>query len=87
MFADASEHTMCAVAYLRSHQNDRPGEIGFVIGKCRVAPMRHLSIPRLELQAAMLSVRLKDQIFKELDMPIKNLDNVDGFEHSITVDL
>ena len=72
MFADASEHTMCAVAFLRSHQNDQPGELGFVIGKCRVAPMRHLSIPRLELQAAMLSVRLKDQIVKELDMPIAN---------------
>ena len=62
MFADASEDTMCAVAYLCLQPKEYSADLAFVIGKCRVAPMRHLSIPRLELQAAVMAVRLKEQI-------------------------
>ena len=65
LFADASEDTMCAVAYLRSQPKQYSADLAFVIGKCRVAPMRHLSIPRLEQQAAVMAVRLKEQIVKE----------------------
>ena len=65
VFADATEDTMCAVAYLRSKPKEYSADLAFVIGKCRVAPMRHLSIPRLELQAAVMAVRLKEQIVKE----------------------
>ena len=70
VFADASEDTMCAVAYLRSQPKEYSAVLAFVIGKCRVAPMRHLSIPRLELQAAFMAVRLKEQIVKEHEMKI-----------------
>ena len=72
LFADASEHTMCAVAYLRSNAKEQSAEVSFVIGKCRVAPMRHMSIPRLELQAAVMAVRLKEQEVKELEQPVHN---------------
>ena len=65
MFADASEDTMCAVACLLSKSKGNSADLAFVIGKCRVAPMRHLSISSLELQAAVLAVRLKEQIVKE----------------------
>ena len=43
----------------------------FVIGKRRVAPMRYLSIPQLELQAVVMAVRLKKQIVKENEMKIQ----------------
>ena len=46
VFTDASEDTMCAVAYLRSQAKEYSADLSFVIGKCRVAPMRHLSIQR-----------------------------------------
>ena len=72
VFADASEDTMCAVAYLRSQPKEYSADLAFVMGKCRVAPMRHLSIPRLELQAAVMAVRLKEQIFKEHEMKINS---------------
>ena len=55
MFADASENKMCAVAYLRSQPKEYSADLAFVIGKSRVTPMRHLSIPRLELQIASCS--------------------------------
>ena len=72
MFADASEDTMCAVAYLSSQPKDYSADLAFVIGKCGVAPMRHLSIPRLELQAAVVVVRLKEQIVNENEMKINS---------------
>ena len=72
VFADASEDTMCAVAYLRSKPKEYSAELAFVIGKRRVAPMRHLSIPRLELQAAVMAVRLKEQIVKEQESKIQS---------------
>ena len=69
-FADASEDTMCAVAYIRSQPKEYSADLAFVIGKCRVAPMRHLSIARLELQAAVMAVRLKEEIVKEHEIKI-----------------
>ena len=70
VFADASEDTMCAVAYIRSKPKEYSADLAFVIGKCRVAPMRHLSIPRWELQAAVMAVRLNEQIVKEHETKI-----------------
>ena len=72
VFADASEDTMCAVAYLRSHPKEYSADLAFVIGKCRAAPMRHLSIPRLGLQVAFMAVRLKEQIVNEHEMKINS---------------
>ena len=72
VFADASEDTMCAVAYLRSQPKEYSADLAFVVEKCRVAPMRHLSTPCLELQAAVMAVRLKEQIVKEHEMKISS---------------
>ena len=68
MFADASEDTMCAVAYLRSQPKKNSADLNFVIEKNRVAPIRHLSITLSGLQAADMAVRLKEQIVKEHEM-------------------
>ena len=34
----------------------------FVLGKARVAPMKVMTVPKLELQAALLATRLKNEI-------------------------
>ena len=67
MFDDSSQDVFCAVAFLRarpasSHQT----ELAFVFGKARVAPMKALSISKLELQAALLATRLKNETLKGL---------------------
>ena len=68
IFVDASLDAMCIVAYFRDQQT---GEIAYVVGKCRVAPMKQQSIPRLELQAAMYGTRLKQLIVNEQDVVIE----------------
>ena len=67
MFADASD-TMCAVAYLRYQTKEYSADLAFVMGKCRVAAMRNLSIPRLELQATFMALRLKEQLVNKHEM-------------------
>ena len=67
IFTDASEEAMCIVACL---QDETTLRLIYVIGKCRVAPIRHLTIPKLELQAAVYGVRLKRQILREHDVKI-----------------
>lgn len=42
-----------------------------VTARTRVAPLRTLSIPRLELQAAVLGCKLKNQILKDHERPIR----------------
>ena len=66
-FTDASEEAMCIVAYL---QDETALKLTYVIGNCRVAPIRHTTIPKLELQAAVYGVRLKRQILREHDVKI-----------------
>jgi len=48
VFADASTKAYSAVIYLHSNNN-----ISFVMSKSRVAPIKALTFPRLELMAAV----------------------------------
>ena len=42
----------------------------FVMGKVRNAPAKEWTVPRLELQAAVIATRLSQTLLKELDLPI-----------------
>ncbi|XP_055605028.1 uncharacterized protein LOC129753255 [Uranotaenia lowii] len=58
IFVDASEEAYAAVAYFRVSTPE--GFIcSLVSAKTKVAPLKHWSIPRLELQAAVIGVRLR----------------------------
>ena len=65
-FADASMDAYGACSYLRL--TDECGKVHCVLllGKSRLAPIKTMSIPRLELSAAVLSVRLDIFLRKEL---------------------
>jgi hypothetical protein len=57
-FTDASKLAYAAVCYIRFLYRDDSVQTGFVVAKARVTPLRAVSIPRLELMAAVLGVRL-----------------------------
>ena len=70
VFSDASEKAFSAVSYLRTIHDDNHISIDFLIGKARVAPIKRLTIPNLELQAATIGSRLAVYIKEELDIRI-----------------
>ena len=69
LFADASTKAFGAVAYLRILNLDTVTTC-FVMGKSRLAPIKPVIIPKLELQAAVTAVRLKESILNNLPMKI-----------------
>lgn len=72
-FCDASNVAYAATVYLRSI--NRKGEIrSHLIGaKTRVAPVKQVSIPRLELCGAVLLSKLLVEIAEVLDVPNNNI--------------
>lgn len=65
LFGDTSEKAFCAVAYFLFEYPGGEKECVFVAAKTCVAPVKPVSVPRLEWQAAVLSVRLACVIQKE----------------------
>lgn len=71
VFCDASEAAFGAVAYVRMvtqpQKNDhQDASCSFVLSKIRLAPLKQLTIVRLELQAAVLAVRKAATIKQEM---------------------
>ena len=69
IFVDASESAFGAIAFLRFIQPDGI-QIAFFMAKTRVVPIKYVSIPRLELCAALLAARLASVISKEIRFKI-----------------
>ena len=67
-FADASEIAYGVVSYLRVVTTDGRIECTIVMAKARLAPIKRLTIPRLELQAATLAARQNALLQKELGL-------------------
>ncbi|XP_033104397.1 uncharacterized protein LOC117106988, partial [Anneissia japonica] len=69
-FSDASSHGYGAVSYLR--QLNVHGDVccAIVMAKSRLAPLKSITIPRMELSAAVVPTRLDRMIKQELMMPI-----------------
>ena len=66
VFCDASQKAFGAVAYLRMSCADGTNAISFIASRTRLAPLKQLTIVRLELQAAVLGVRLANFVKGEL---------------------
>ena len=68
-FADASELGYGACSYIRSFDEDDTAYCSLMLGKTRVAPFRKLvTIPRLELQAALLAAKQCKSLKSELGL-------------------
>ncbi len=68
VFGDASLEVFGAVTFLRAISPEEQVDLAFVLGKARVAPMKSWTLPKLELQAAVLAARLKSHIEKSLSL-------------------
>lgn len=59
-FSDTSEDTYSAVIYLRQLDSDNVIHVSLVMAKTKVAPLKRLTIPRLELCGANLLHHIKE---------------------------
>ena len=73
-FADASESGIGQVSYLRLINEKGEVHVSFLMAKLRVPPIKPLSIPRMELTAAVVSVNVTTMLKSELDY--ENLKSV-----------
>lgn len=69
IFCDASTKAIAAVAYVKLTDSEGNNELGFMFGKAKLAPQQEITIPRLELCAAVLAVEIADIITEEIDVP------------------
>ena len=67
-FCDASESGYGTVSYLRLENHNNNTHVAFLTGKARVTPLKHISIPRLELAAAVLGARMDRLLKAELQI-------------------
>lgn len=67
IFCDASKEAIAAVAYLRVSTGNVT-DVGFLVGKAKVAPTHGHTIPRLELCAGVLATELAETVKEELDI-------------------
>ena len=63
IFADASPKAYGAVAYLQANNHTV-----FVMAKTRVAPLKELTLPKLELMAALIATRISKYIATTLSI-------------------
>lgn len=70
-FSDASEKGYGACIYLRSTNRYNQVAVKLLAAKSRVAPLKNVSLPRLELCAAVLSAQLSNKFKQILNVKIK----------------
>lgn len=66
-FSDASEEAYASVLYLRIRAPDDSIHVSLVMSKTRVAPLKRLSIPRLELCGALLLSKILSHVQQTLE--------------------
>ena len=69
-FADASQFAFGAVSYLRMVDSTDNAYCSFLMGKSRLAYIKSMTVPRLELSAAVLAIQLDETLKSELEIPL-----------------
>ena len=72
-FADASRDGYGAASHLRQVDEKKKVAVCLLVAKSRVTPLKGLTIPRLELTAAVLAVKLNRQVEEQLEIPIERV--------------
>ena len=71
-FSDASSQGYGAVSYLQETDVNGKSHCFLIIAKSRLAPLKAMRIPRMELSAAVLTTTLDTMIRRELDLPVES---------------
>lgn len=74
-FSDASERGYGACSYIRGVSNDGQVQCALVSAKARVASLKSVSIPRLELQAAVVAARMAKVVQDGLKVPMGEMSS------------
>ena len=69
-FSDACEKGYGQETYLRAVDEKGRVHCSLVMGKARVAPLKYITIPRMEVVAVTLSVKISVMLRKEFQIPI-----------------
>ncbi|KAK2577936.1 hypothetical protein KPH14_012848, partial [Odynerus spinipes] len=72
-FSDASQFAMAAVIYITVHSPPTGVVTSLVCSKIKVAPLKRLTIPRLELTAALLLAKLTKYVQDTLKVEIEEI--------------
>ena len=72
-FSDASEKAYAAAVYNRHKFEDGSITTRLIASKTRLAPLKTVSIPRLELMGALIGLRLANQVCSALEVPSSNV--------------
>ena len=72
-FSDASIAAYASAVYVRATYEDREPTCRLVVAKSKVAPLKSVSIPRLELCAAEMLAELLSITSHTLNIPTENL--------------
>ncbi|XP_042577363.1 uncharacterized protein LOC122136841 [Cyprinus carpio] len=73
VFCDASEKAYSTVAYLLREADDGTKSTCLAASKSRVAPLKKMSLPRLELMGAVIGARLGNNLLKPLNMELQQV--------------
>ena len=69
-FCDASERAYGAVSYLRITDTNGHNHCTFMMARAKLAPLKTTTIPRLELAAAVVAVKLDKLIKLHIQLPL-----------------
>jgi hypothetical protein len=73
VFGDGSREACCTLVYLRWEREDGSACCRLITGKTQVAPKVKITIPRMELVAAVNSVRLAKKTREALKIPLAGM--------------
>ena len=70
-FTDASQKAYTAVVYARYEYEDGTVSCRLITSKTRLASLKTMSIPRLELMGALIGVRLTKQVRNSMEIEVE----------------
>ncbi len=71
-FTNASENGYGTVSYLLLTNEHGEKHSSFIMGKSRVAPLKQITIPRMELTATVIAAKMDRMLKQELQLQLED---------------